>query len=61
MNCCSDWEPEVKKINAPIFLAQARNPQLTPDFQFKPWKFCPWCGRNRAELERELEAKTVVE
>lgn len=54
MNCCDDWEPQAKKLNAPILLAQARNPHLTAtsEFQFKPWVFCPWCGRNRAETER---------
>jgi hypothetical protein len=44
--CCSDWEPETRKLNGPLVLAQARNPYLTntPAFQFKQWVFCPWCG-----------------
>lgn len=43
---CLDWAVGVDKINAPILLAQARNPRLmdTPAFTFVPWKFCPWCG-----------------
>lgn len=43
---CPDFELEVSKINAPLTLAQARNPSLTahPSFQFKAWDFCPWCG-----------------
>jgi hypothetical protein len=45
----AEWEPETAKINAPITLAQARNPHLTstPGFQFVAWKFCPWCGTSR--------------
>ena len=44
---CEEWQPGIKKIDAPIALAQARNPSLTytPEFQFVPFKFCPWCGR----------------
>lgn len=49
VECCADWTPEVKKINAPIFLAQART--QTQDFRFKPWKFCPWCGANRDDVD----------
>jgi hypothetical protein len=59
LECCVDWKPQTEKLNAPIVLAQARNPYLTntPAFQFKPWQFCPWCGRNRAELERYVTSK----
>lgn len=65
IECCEDWLPETKKINAPLFLAQARNPRLTltSEFQFKPWKFCPWCGvrRDKAIREfRELESLATV-
>lgn len=50
-DCCVDWKPECAKLNAPLSLAQARNPHLTatPEFQFKPWLFCPWCGTRRTE------------
>jgi hypothetical protein len=41
---CADWKPETDKLNAPLFLAQARNPATK--FDFKPWRFCPWCGRS---------------
>lgn len=64
IECCADWLPETKKINAPLTLAQARNPHLTqtPGFQFKQWKFCPWCGvrRDKAIRDfRELESARV--
>jgi hypothetical protein len=59
--CCSDWEPEFKKINGPIILAQARNPYLTetPAFHFKPWKFCPWCGEDRDALAHYIREKSA--
>lgn len=58
MNCCDDYEPESKKLNGPIILAQARNPHLTstPEFAFKHWVFCPWCGKNLADQKAEVEA-----
>lgn len=61
MNCCTDWEPQTKKLNAPITLAQARNPYLTATegFQFKPWAFCPWCGQHRETFEREMKMKSA--
>lgn len=63
--CCVDWKLETEKLNAPITLAQARNPYLTntPEFQFKPWRFCPWCGRNRAEFEAyaTMKANEIAE
>jgi hypothetical protein len=44
---CDEWEPGVAKINAPIMLAQARNPQLTQteEFRFNVFRFCPWCSK----------------
>ncbi len=53
MCACEQWEPETAKLNAPLMLAQARNPHLTqtPEFAFKAWEFCPWCGgKSRAAL-----------
>lgn len=52
LECCVDWEPETRRLNAPLVLAQAWNPHLTstPEFQFKTWTYCPWCGRNRKEF-----------
>lgn len=43
---CDEWEPGVEKINGPLLLAQARNPHLTntPEFQFNPFRYCPWCA-----------------
>lgn len=59
--CCADWLPETKKINAPLFLAQARNPRLTqtPEFQFKQWKFCSWCGLMRDVVVRDARMTTA--
>jgi hypothetical protein len=57
MKCyCPDWEPETTKLSGPIVLAQARDRRLTvtPAFQFKPWQFCPWCGRNIEATERKM-------
>ena len=53
--CCADWGPETHKINAPITLAQARNPHLTatPAFAFKAWAYCPWCGKPRPTPDQE--------
>lgn len=47
---CADWAPGVEKLNGPILLAQARTPLLaqTPEFQFIPWTYCPWCGSTLA-------------
>lgn len=49
--CCADWKRGIEKLNGPILLAQARNPHLTatPEFQFKPFSFCPWCGQRKAD------------
>ena len=62
VNCCVDWEPETKKLNAPLILAQARNPHLTatPELEFKPWFFCPWCGCNRKEVERQAKLNDFI-
>lgn len=59
---CSDWEPESNRINGPIILAQARNPHLTqtPEFQFKRWAFCPWCG-NRSIYAAKFDAARTAE
>ena len=55
----NDRLPETQKINAPLMLAQARNPHLTatPEFQFKLWKFCPWCGLIREVFVRDMRMK----
>lgn len=45
LDCCPDWEPETKKINGPVALQQIRAGQSVPAGHFKPWRFCPWCGR----------------
>jgi hypothetical protein len=52
---CDEWEPGTRKLNEPLFLAQARNPHLTgtPEFAFTPFRYCPWCGKtSRAALSR---------
>ena len=55
---CAEWEPCVAKINAPILLAQARNPHLTntPEFQFVAFRYCPWCGKKLLATPRENQA-----
>lgn len=45
-DCCEDWKPQCEKVNAPIMLAFARNPQ-NPQYDGKPFRFCPWCGAKR--------------
>jgi hypothetical protein len=49
---CEDWEPGVARINGPVVLQQIRAGRSLPDNHFKPWAFCPWCGR-RLELPTE--------
>jgi hypothetical protein len=44
--CCEDWLPQIEKVNAPIILANARNPEY-PQYDGKPFVYCPWCGRKR--------------
>lgn len=44
MKCtnCSDWEPEIAKVNAPILLQSARAGRNM--YCGKPFVYCPWCG-----------------
>jgi len=41
---CEDWIPECEKINAPIQLQSARS-GFRWQYDGKPFKFCPWCGK----------------
>ncbi len=39
---CPTWKANIDKIDAPLILAQIRNPKFLVDFvQFV---YCPWCG-----------------
>ncbi len=57
---CADYARESDKLNAPLILAQARNPHLTqtPEFAFKRWAFCPWCGGKVAGSLPEAQGNT---
>jgi hypothetical protein len=48
---CKDWEETMPKLNGPIVLASIRagNPKL---YTGTPFRFCPWCGANLAELRK---------
>lgn len=45
-HCCDDWPVQIEKVTAPILLAHARNPQH-PQYDGIPFRFCPWCGKQR--------------
>lgn len=40
---CADWTIQIEKVNAPIMLLYARNPN-TYKYDGKPFAYCPWCG-----------------
>lgn len=46
-SCCADWAPGIKAVNDPITLQTARSGVQA--YNFKPFRFCPWCGQNRGE------------
>lgn len=69
MDCCADWEPQTKIVNGHITLAAIRagRPSMFQDQGGIPFRFCPWCGRNREDFERyvkmkqsELESKDLL-
>lgn len=40
---CSDWEPQIAKINGPISLQSVRSGGAY-QYDGKQFIFCPWCG-----------------
>lgn len=48
---CSDWAPNLAKINAPFSLLAARNPDTYHGYNGKSLQFCPWCGSKLIVLE----------
>lgn len=45
MECkCEDWAENMPKVNAPLMLAVARNPDTAQQYDGKPFEYCPWCG-----------------
>ena len=58
ISCCADWEPQMKIVNGYIVFQSVRAGVDTFLQQGgKPFVFCPWCGRNRAEIERYISMK----
>lgn len=45
--CCPDWEPGIKKLDAPIVLQSIRASRDL--YTGKPFNFCPWCGQARQQ------------
>jgi hypothetical protein len=45
---CSDWEPQIKKIDGPIHLASVRAGRDL--FDGKAFVYCPWCGTKLIEI-----------
>lgn len=45
MKCikCKDWEDNIKKVDAPLLMANARNPGSC-NYEGKSFIYCPWCG-----------------
>lgn len=46
-SCCSDWEPEIRLLN--FYKSEAKESWYKVAATIKdnkPFKFCPWCGRN---------------
>lgn len=41
---CPDWAPNIKKVDGPIALQAVRSGGAY-QYDGKPFKFCPWCGR----------------
>lgn len=41
---CAEWAPNIAKVNAPLQLAVARNPNTAPMYLGVPFRYCPWCG-----------------
>ncbi|HEV2178392.1 MAG TPA: hypothetical protein VGU20_30955 [Stellaceae bacterium] len=50
---CRAWVENLPKINGPIVLQQIRSGGAFK-FDAEPFRFCPWCGANLAELESSL-------
>jgi hypothetical protein len=45
--CCPDWEPQTKILDAPIILQSVRSGGA---YQYPgiPFRYCPWCGKQRS-------------
>ncbi len=56
---CSDWAPNIKKVDGPIIMATIRAGRDTYDG--KQFEFCPWCGsqlvRQRIVDEQMIKAE----
>lgn len=45
---CEDWAEQIKLVNGPILLQQARNP--AHKYTGKVFAYCPWCGDKLYEI-----------
>ena len=41
---CQDWKSNIDKVNGPILLQVARNPEQS-GYDGKLFAYCPWCGK----------------
>ena len=52
---CEYWKIGIEKVNAPITLQSASSGYVW-QYDAKPFRFCPWCGK---ELVAEPEVAKV--
>lgn len=58
MECnCKDWEFAVPQINTAIVMWANRT--YGSKYTGKPFKLCPWCGKNLEEKNEEEMEKTT--
>jgi hypothetical protein len=57
---CSDWQPNIAKVNAPLMMMHARNPHQGNMYRGVPFRYCPWCAEPLIDVESEQSASTVA-
>jgi hypothetical protein len=45
---CKEWGPNIKLVEAPRMLLDARNPG-SAHYEGVLWRYCPWCGNELYE------------
>lgn len=54
---CTEWGPNIAKVNAPLMLAVARNPNTAAMYLGVPFRYCPWCGQPLKDLNEPAESE----
>ena len=52
---CQTWKANIDKIDAPLILAQIRQPSYMVDFV--RFVYCPWCGQALRATEPQSEER----